>query len=81
MKICSGHGTCNEQNDYMCECEAGYYGDACTHHCPGLVVVGNNTYECNGNGKCDTTTFQCECDTTTELHEGDCISSFSLLTP
>ena len=38
-----------------------YYGEDCNDHCPGLIE-GDPTFECNGNGECDSSTLTCQCE-------------------
>ena len=56
--MCDEHGVCKNDN---CECRMGWYGEGCDQSCPGLIEHADGVLECNGNGKCNTDTFQCEC--------------------
>ena len=57
---CNNHGKCDNQG--MCICDAGYYGEDCSHSCPGLTKDSDgNILECSGHGTCDQKTYQCQC--------------------
>lgn len=69
---CNNKGLCHVQNG-TCECNQGFYGEACEcnyNHplllllyliCIHSVSLCHGTKNCNGFGKCDPFTGQCEC--------------------
>ncbi|TNF31658.1 MAG: hypothetical protein EP329_12015, partial [Deltaproteobacteria bacterium] len=73
---CSGRGTCAEDGGgYVCECEAGYTGDACETNIDDCVGV-----TCSGHGTCvdGVASYTCDCQTgytgdACETNVDDCV--------
>ena len=59
---CSGHGTCQEAQDGVCQCDTTFYGDTAylcdKKRCPTGTNDGGSTVECSGHGSCQSDATQ-----------------------
>ena len=50
-------GTADPDDRNLCVCSKGYWGNDCSHLCPGGPL-----HTCGGHGRCDRTTGKCKCE-------------------